>query len=353
MSKPKLPNIQPALAAGIDPKTGRPFRAEPDSQLQTSLLRLIKQMDEQDAVTRYKWINLPCNITSQELERLLYLKGQLCFFMFNDKFYFMPYALDGTIDFYGRYNTVHPVPMTSGSEGYDKDAVKAQENLLSQLKLDVVHNLFDVLDIEDISNKCVLLHDYTKELSQTTIPRYLKNEDLLKTMSEILPMARTALRNSTGVTGMRVNSEDERANVIEANKAVDNAVLQGQRYIPIIGNIDFQDLADNMTVKAEEFLMAYEGFDNFRLSTYGLDNGGLYNKKQYVNKVQVQQNGYSSSPLEDGLSIRKSFCDIVNALYGFGIDCEIAEIGMGGDSDFDGQIGNEDNQEFEAQEDIL
>ena len=40
-----------------------------------------------------------------------------------DEFYFMPYALDGTIDFYGRYNTIHPVPMTSGTD--DKNG-KAQ-----------------------------------------------------------------------------------------------------------------------------------------------------------------------------------------------------------------------------------
>ena len=77
--------------------------------------KFLRLVDEQ-----YTFYNLPADITSQELERMLYYKGQLCFFYDKDleEFYFMPYALDGTIDFYGRYNTIHPVPMTSGTASY-------------------------------------------------------------------------------------------------------------------------------------------------------------------------------------------------------------------------------------------
>ena len=35
---------------------------------------------EQVAVNRYTWCNIPCNITGQELERLIYYKEQLGFF---------------------------------------------------------------------------------------------------------------------------------------------------------------------------------------------------------------------------------------------------------------------------------
>ena len=118
----KLPNmIDPSLykQAGIDLKTGKPSRMVESVELLQNMKRILRLIDEQDAINRYKWYNLPCNISSEELERLLYYKGQLCFFYFKDldEFYFMPFALDGSIDFYGRYNTIHPVPMSSGTEG--------------------------------------------------------------------------------------------------------------------------------------------------------------------------------------------------------------------------------------------
>ena len=115
---PKL--IDPSLykQAGIDLKTGMPSRMVDSVELLKNMKHIMRLIDEQDAINRYKWYNLPCNISSEELERLLYYKGQLCFFYFKDldEFYFMPFALEGSIDFYGRYNKIHPVPMSSGTE---------------------------------------------------------------------------------------------------------------------------------------------------------------------------------------------------------------------------------------------
>ena len=118
----KLPNMVDSSLykqAGIDQKTGKPSRMVEHPDLLVNMKKIVRLIDEQDAINRYKWYNLPCNISSEELERLLYYKGQLCFFYFKDldEFYFMPFALDGSIDFYGRYNTIHPVPMSSGTEG--------------------------------------------------------------------------------------------------------------------------------------------------------------------------------------------------------------------------------------------
>ena len=127
----KLPDLQTFLQAGIDPKTGLPLKLiNVKYGLKDDVKKFLRLIDEQDAVNRYVWYNLPCNITSQELERMLYYKGQLCFFYDKNlgEFYFMPYALDGTIDFYGRFNTIHPVPMTSGTE--DKGS-KAQAQYLA------------------------------------------------------------------------------------------------------------------------------------------------------------------------------------------------------------------------------
>ena len=104
----------------------------------------------------------------------------------------MPYALDGTIDFYGRYNTVHPVPMSSGTD--DKMA-KAQADYLSRIKLKCRYgvNTNEIATSEDIYESCVLLHDYTKQLSQTIISRQVINDPLIDVMSECIPYLRTSL----------------------------------------------------------------------------------------------------------------------------------------------------------------
>ena len=61
------------IQAGINPKTLLPMRS---SALACDMLAGIKMAlrvrDEQDAVNRYVWYNLPGEITGQELERLIY-----------------------------------------------------------------------------------------------------------------------------------------------------------------------------------------------------------------------------------------------------------------------------------------
>lgn len=224
----KLPDFTTFYQAGIDPKTGLPlkFTQGQKCMLKEDLKKFLRLIDEQDAVNRYVWYNLPANITSQELERMLYYKGQLCFFYDKDleEFYFMPYALDGTIDFYGRYNTIHPVPMTSGTE--DKGN-KAQAQYLAEKKLKCVYGI-DLEGKQDIFKSTVLLHDYTKQLSQTVIARVNVNEPLLDVMAECIPFMRTALISSTGINGIRVNDADQQANVTDAARSVEQAALTGK-----------------------------------------------------------------------------------------------------------------------------
>lgn len=335
-------------SAGINPVTGQPTRVtENRSSLKNDIRKQLRIIDEQDAVNRYVWYNLPCDLTGQELERMLYYKGQLAFFYFKDldQFYFMPYALDGTIDFYGRFNTIHPVPMAEGTDDDTKAIVAKQAALLSTIKLDVLYDVPLELD-KSPENYCVLLYDYTKQLSQNILPRQQLQDGLLNVMSDMIPFMRTSLLNATGVSGMRVSSEDDESNVKAANLTVDAAALNGQKWIPIIGNLEFQDLTQGSTAKGEEFLLAMQSLDNFRLSTYGLENGGLFEKKQYQNTMQTSLNGNGQvgNPLQDGLSIRQHFCDVVNSVFGVGISCEISEVATGSDFNQDGAFIDEQDQ---------
>lgn len=345
----KIIDKQLLMQAGINPKTGLPNKLEVNScNLKEEIMKVLRIRDEQDAVNRYRWYNLPCNISSEELERLIYYKGQLCFFYseVTDEFYFMPYALDGTIDFYGRYNTIHPVPMTSGTTETEKKLYAAQEAYLSTLRLKVAYDIpLEELTYEDLTNYTVLVYDYTKQLSQSIIPRRQLQDAVIEVEAQCLPLMRTALKNATGVRGMRVASEDEYSNVIAANDSMDRAVMNGQYVVPIVGALEFQNLTEGEVGKAQEYLMAMQALDNFRLSLYGIQNGGLWDKKSYVNKDQTALNGSSvDAPLIDGLLIRQRFCDIVNGIWGLGISCELDESAINTDENGDGVMHDEKDQ---------
>ena len=337
----KLPDLTTLYQAGINPKTGLPVKLGGDKKhLKEDIKKFLRLIDEQDAVNRYVWYNLPANITSQELERMLYYKGQLCFFYDKDleDFYFMPYALDGTLDFYGRYNTIHPVPMTSGTT--DKGN-KAQAEYLESVKLDCVYGvkLPEEVDMNTLTKSAVLLHDYSKQLSQTIIPTQQINDPVIDLEAECMPFLRTALLMGTGTKGLRVADPDAANEVYEANEQLVNGAIEAKPYIPITAPIEFQELTDGSVSKSQEYLMSMQAIDNFRLGLHGVDNGGLFEKKSYVNQAQTGMNyagGDVGLTLQDGLSIRQNFCNIVNSIWGVGIWCDISENLINADLDGDG-----------------
>lgn len=355
MGAPKL--IDPSLykAAGIDMRTGLPTRMIDSVDLKANMKKILRIIDEQDAVNRYKWYNLPCNISSEELERLLYYKGQLCFFYFKDldEFYFMPYALDGSIDFYGRYNSIHPIPMSSGTEEEKDEKIKSlkesQRALLSMLKLKVVKApaSLEELSEEDLYNSTVLLWDYSRQLSQMIIPRQQVNDDLLSVIAEIPCYLRTSMIAASGIKGMRVADEGAKNEVKIAAAQVLRSALTGELAIPITASVEIQELFEGPTGKAQEYLLAMQALENFRLSTYGLDNGGLFEKKAHKLESEQQMNDSTVGLVyADGLAIRQNFCNIVNSIWGLNIWCEPSESVVGVDINGDG-VEYDRNEEAE------
>ena len=349
-----IPDLQTLIMAGIDPKTRLPIKmtSSNKARLKSDTKMFLRLVDEQDAVNRYKWYNLPANLTSQEVERMLYYKGQLCFFYFEelDMFFFMPYALSGKegtgIDFYGRFREVHPVPMANGAEDEKSERYAKQMALLSMKNLKCVYGmkLPEELTEEDFTKSCVLLHDYTKQLSQTIIPRSQVNEPLLDVMSECIPFMRTSLLLSTGVRGVKISDADQSESVIDASRSLENAALVGDPYVPIIGSpVEMQELTDGAVGKSEEYMLALQSLDNLRLSGYGIDNGGLFEKKAHELQSEADINGGPVGlVLQDGLDIRQNFCNIVNSIWDLGIWCEPAQNIMGVDLDGDGAIYDDD-----------
>ena len=341
----KLPDLQTFWQAGIDPKTGLPLKFSNRRCLKDDIKKQLRIKDEQTAINRYKWENLPATITSEYLERMLYYKGQLCFFYDKDleEFYFMPYALDGTIDFYGRFNTIHPIPMTSGT---DDKGNKAQAQYLAEKKLKCIYDESQIKE-NDPNKLTILLKDYSEQLSQTIIPRVSLQDSLLDVMSDCIPFMRTALLLSTGIEGIRVNDADQQDDIAAANRSMENAALVGDPYVPIVGTVEFQELNNGSVGKSEEFMLAMQSLENFRLSTYGIDSSGVYEKKAHTLESEQDMN---KSPAElisnDGLALRQKFCDLAKAIWG--LDIKVSAVKVEASEEAEATI---DEEETSSEED--
>ena len=363
---PAIYDIATLISAGIDPKTKLPIKftggTAKEPELKFNARRIFRIIDEQRAIQTFKWYNLPYGISSEELERLIYLKYSLVFFYMEElnQFFFMPYALDGTIDFYGRFNTVHPVPMTSGAEKEtDSKEYKQKAALLSTKKLTIQKDVIvyrDQLTDDVLKKSGVILRDYSNQMGQMGEPRYILNDRLIELEADCIPFIRTNLILATGIQGLRVTDAD--VGKFEASMLAQKmytAALNGEPYTALTANAELQELQPNSTTKASEYFLALQSIDNLLLSTHGLENTGLYEKKAHILESENQVNATNVSlTLADRLAWRQNFCNIVNSIWDLGMWCEVAEPVVGMDMNQDGipydENGNAGSSEEQQEE---
>lgn len=344
----KIVDNQLKITAGIDPKTGLPIRYGGECTTKRDIRAALRIVDEQDAINSFKWYNLPSGIDGQLIERILYYKGQGMFFYIAelDKFYFLPYTLNGNIDVYGQFVRVSPIPFNGTSEfkrTQNLDKVTANTPLSGITRTCSYEVELEAGD--KYKTNCVLLHDYSPQISQLIVPRVEIQEKVIDPMSECIPYMNTALLAGTGISGMRVNDADQQAQVKEASRTMKKAALTGEPYVAIIGQVDIQQLTTGQISKAEEYLLAMQSLDNFRLSLHGLKNGGLFEKKAHLLGAEQSINESNADRiLDDRTYNRQRFCDIVNSIWGLGIYCEPAETAIGSDRNLDGQVLDEQDQ---------
>ena len=355
-----LPDFQTIAqqTRSLQEKSGYATESYPYKQ---EIKRQLRIIDEQDAVNRYVWYNLPYGLTSQMIERVTYYRYSPTLFYRHEtqRAYCLPYVLNGSIDFLGRALYGRPLPFLGTSEvtKVEKREDKKELSDLSKMYFPdlVLEFAWDPI-IEDLTNfdtelrlyenGGVIFYDYTPQYSQKACPRSELVDGLLDMMADIIPFCRTSLENSTGVTGVRITDESAAANIYQANAAIKNGALAGNRFVPVVSGITLQDLAPGATAKSEEFLLTLQALDNYRLSLLGLNNGGLFQKKAHMLEAEQRINdGNSGIILQDGLINRQHAADIFNSIWGTSIYVEISETLTGLDQSGDGFIDNNTGDE--------
>lgn len=354
---PTLPDMQTLETMGFV-KTG-------DDQYHTAIKKALRIEDEQIHCNRFKWYGLPRGIEGNLIERMLYYRGQVAWFYLKPqkKFVVLPFVLNGDIDLYGRYTSISPLPfngstdkITSMKKARESDdmAVRAftsitancvydpvdLDQIVKDVQMDEQGNVIGYkIDEAFIENSAVILTDYSKQISQYVVPKWQLTDAIIDMEARLLPYVNTALSNATGIAGMKINSQDEQANVELASAQVQYAALTGRKWVPIDGTVDFQELTGGQVAKAEEFLLTMQSMKNFRLSLHGVSNNGIFEKTAHTTDLENSVNlGNSNFVLDDALYQRQQFCKVVNSLTGFAIWCEPSEVAIGMDTDMNGSI---------------
>ena len=89
MAQPRLPDKQTKDAM-------LPGRCYESSPFKESIRKILRVNDEQLAVNRYRWYNLPPELSGNLIERILYYRGQAMLFYIPEmeKFYFSDFLLE-------------------------------------------------------------------------------------------------------------------------------------------------------------------------------------------------------------------------------------------------------------------
>lgn len=356
MAKPNLPNIEAIVAMGLDPKTMLPTKlmSNKNSVVRGPILTQLRIKDEQEYVNRFIVHAPGLNMSSQEFFRMMYYHPNMALMMLEGKPYLMPYANVGGIDFYNRPNYINPVPLTQGSDDSSKDEKNALRDVLASFKKKVVYDVMLPEDIDDdtLENSAVLIRDYTPQQSNIIIPRAKIDEALLGLEADLFQYMRTSLLMGSGVKGIRVNDTDGAQAVVSMSNSIDNAVMNGLPFLPLLSRQEVQELAQSGVLHTQDYMLAIQGIDNYRKQCLGIENSPMFDKKAYVNEAQTMSGITTSSTLADSLQQLQNAFDIWNSIYGFDWFVEINPMMMaqqqpgmeednnGGDQDVNDQ-GNE------------
>ena len=331
---PRLPDVDTLMAMGCIPNGTLPSE---------EIKKILRVNDEQIHCNRFQWMGLPRGLSGNLIERILYYRGQGALFYMegSDEFVFLPFALKGTIDVYGRYKNIGPVPFNGKSEADNKN--DALTKLLSDITAKVIYDPIDldnVKDVNELKGYAVILSDYTRQLPQRIVPKFQLTDTVIDYESKIIPYVNTALSNSTGVGGVRVQGQDEQSLVELASQQAQYAAITGLKWIPLTSPLEIQELTGGQVAKAEEFLLTMQSLDNFRLGIHGVENGGLFEKKAHTTDLENSINmGTSGFAIKDALWNRQMFCAICNSIWGFQMWCEPDEITVAMDYNLDGMVG--------------
>ena len=291
-----------------------------------SLFNIMREQNKIETIERYMWVNVPFGLTADIIERLLFYRGKGVFY-FNDKvgkFQFLPFALNGVIDEYGRYTKCNTLPFT-GVDTDEKKKKKTQSLVYEDLEL-----VYDLPYDEETFNKInqqktfgIILNDSSLSISQQPIIRYNYVKPVLHMMATIMQIIHTAMFGNADHNLLQIENEGELDGVKSQIEAINQDILRGNRFTPIVGKLPITPLKTTNSADLEGLFNTFNSLNNFLKSITGVANAGVFDKKAHLLQDEQKLNGSNADDIYyNGLRLRQEFCLMVQAYYQYPIWCE-------------------------------
>ena len=297
-----------------------------------SLYSIMEQQNKIETIERYLWINVPFGLTQDLIERVLFYRGKGVFY-FNDKvgkFQFLPFALNGLIDEYGRYLKCNTLPFTGvdnyKEEGFKRSKIKgdAKQPKYIYQDLEIVYDLpYNEEMLKVIREKKVVgivLNDNTLSVNQQPVIRSLYVRPILRMMSTLIQIINTAMFGAADHNLLQVENESEYNSVRMEIEAINQDILRGKRFTPVNAVGTITPLKTSNTADLEGLFGTFNSLSNLLKSITGVANAGVFDKKAHLLQEEQKLNGSNSDDIYyNGLRMRQEFCLMIQAYYGYPI----------------------------------
>ena len=300
-----------------------------DSKDRQLLMRMMGHKHMIETIERFEWKNLPPELPSDLIERILYFRYKGAFFKNNDKHYFLPFALKGEIDSYGRYIGITPVLFT-GQWKVSDGKITEDISFISGKTFKVVYDLegaeneLDEVDLLEFDDKAVILTDSSLEISQDFTPMNYLIRPIVEQLVDILVLVNIDLISSAKMFYVVAKDPEQKEAIEKEFRDLDNRILNGKRVVVLTSPTDLKELMGSSVKDTARYFQSYQSIENLRKDIIGIDNGGTFMKQEHTTEMETEANTSGGSfVLNNALRMRKEFCEIVNKTFGLTIDVDV------------------------------
>ena len=289
-----------------------------------SLYAIMREQNKNETLERYMWLNLPYGLTQDLIERVLFYRGKGVLY-YNDnvgKFQFLPFALNGRIDEYGRYMRVNTLPFT----GVTEENEKKKEKRLVYEELDIVYDLpynEETLSLARSGKPVgIIINDSSLAVSQQPIIRSNYVQPVLRMLATLMQIINTAMFGNADHSLVQVENEGELDEINRAIEAINQDILKGKRFTPVAGTFPITPIKTSNTANLEGLFGCFNSLTNFLKSITGVANAGVFDKKAHLLQEEQKLNGSNSDDIYyNGLRMRQEACLLIQAYYGYPVWC--------------------------------
>ena len=291
------------------------------------LFTIMRQQNFIETIERYMWTNVPFGLTPDLIERLLFFRGKGVFY-FNDKlekFQFLPFALNNTIDEYGRYTRCNTLPFVGVDQVKKNNGKREVEAVVEDLEIvyDLPHNAEMLDGIRKGKSVGIILNDSSLAISQQPVIRANYVKPVLHMMAVLMNIINATMYGASDHSLIRTDNEAKVEAINEAIDSINKNILNGKRFTLVTSEFPIEPIKSSGTYDLEGLFNTFNSLSNFLKSITGIANAGVFDKKAHLLQEEQKLNGSNSDDIYyNGLRQRQEFCLMVQAYYGYPIWCE-------------------------------